>query len=339
MASKRTAVEEVSTKERLSIPCWKNASLPAHIGKRSLEQYHYQKLNGENELRLLCVRQSADSCSFEIVHHTLSEFLEYEAISYVWGNPERTHTLLLAGDVTIPLTSSLYTALPYLAARSRTGYLWIDQICINQKDVGERNAEVPKMGTVYKRATRVIAWLGEDDSDTRLIQEIIQTAGEVPKKPGTSQYYKRLDPEVVEHVSSLFSVQPDQDFHLHAFSHFLDNPWYRCTWCFQEAILGKSLSLLVGKFELRDGLEPLFVAVIVLKSRSDNAEEYRQICFNKAILPLDSMFFERRRIHLRQHHTPFHVLLSDIGGYCEATDPTDTLYGFLGLQTNPNIML
>jgi hypothetical protein len=118
--------------------------------------------------------------------------LKHEAISYVWGDPERAHTLLPAGDVASAITASLPTALPYLAAWSKTGNSWIDQICVNQADVAERNSEVPKMGTVHEGATRVIAYLDEDGSDTRLIQEIIETAREAPREPGTSQYYKRL---------------------------------------------------------------------------------------------------------------------------------------------------
>jgi hypothetical protein len=326
--------------EKLSIPCWETASLPAHIGARPLEQYQYQKLGSEKELRLLHVRQSTDCCSFEIVHHDLSENLKYETVSYVWGSPERTHTLLLGDNATFALTSSLSTALPYLAARSTTGYLWIDQICINQADVEERNIEVPKMGSIYESATRVIAWLGEDNSETRLVQDIIETAGEMPKEstPKGSNYL-RGDSKFADSVSSLFSVQQGQDSYLHALSHFLRNPWFRRTWCFQEAILGGYLSLLVGKFELQDALEPLYSAILGLNRRSDKVEEYRQVHLSKSTRPLKSMVYERRRIHLRGPRTPFHVLLSDIGAYGEASDPRDIVYGFLGLQTNPNITL
>lgn len=306
----------------------KTASLPAHIANRPLEQYQYQKLGSENELRLLHVRQSTDSCSFEIVHRNLLRSLEYEAVSYVWGNPERTHTLLLSDNTRFPLTSSVSTALPYLAARSTTRYLWIDQICINQADVDERNTEVPKMGAIYKSATRVIAWLEVDNSETRLVQEIIKTAGEMPQKAKTP-YYRRLDPEVAENVSSLFPVQQGQNSYLHALSHFLSNPWFRRVWCFQEALLCRHLSFLVGAFELGNALEGLFMAVAVLHFRSDKAEEYDQVCLSNAIPPLQSMFTERRRTHFRGRHTPFHVLLSDMGAYGEASDPRDIVYGFL----------
>ena len=46
-------------------------------------------------------------------------------------------------------------------------YYWIDQICINQSHVAERNHTVAKMPDIYARATAVIVWLGDsgDDSD------------------------------------------------------------------------------------------------------------------------------------------------------------------------------
>jgi hypothetical protein len=43
--------------------------------------------------------------------------------------------------------------------------LWIDAICINQKNADEKQAQVPLMGEIYANATEVMVWLGRDSSD------------------------------------------------------------------------------------------------------------------------------------------------------------------------------
>jgi hypothetical protein len=43
--------------------------------------------------------------------------------------------------------------------------LWVDAICINQKDVNERGHQVGIMRDVYSKAARVLIWLGEESKD------------------------------------------------------------------------------------------------------------------------------------------------------------------------------
>jgi hypothetical protein len=60
--------------------------------------------------------------------------------------------------------------------------VWIDSICIDQRNVIEKNAPVRLMGAIYQHAQRVIAWVkmedwDEDDvGDTKL--EVSVCAGE-----------------------------------------------------------------------------------------------------------------------------------------------------------------
>lgn len=39
-------------------------------------------------------------------------------------------------------------------------HLWVDALCINQRDLSERNAQLSMMGSIYRNATSVFAWLG-----------------------------------------------------------------------------------------------------------------------------------------------------------------------------------
>ncbi|KAF2762389.1 hypothetical protein EJ05DRAFT_418268, partial [Pseudovirgaria hyperparasitica] len=60
----------------------------------------------------------------------------------------------------IPITRNLYECLLQLRESKFTGKIWIDAICVNQRDIPERNSQVLHMPTVYTSAQRVIAWLG-----------------------------------------------------------------------------------------------------------------------------------------------------------------------------------
>ena len=41
--------------------------------------------------------------------------------------------------------------------------VWLDLICINQEDEAELSKQVSQMGEIYKKASKVYAWLGEAD--------------------------------------------------------------------------------------------------------------------------------------------------------------------------------
>jgi hypothetical protein len=52
--------------------------------------------------------------------------------------------------------------------------MWLDMICINQKDEDEKSGQVSMMGDIYKRAAKVYAWLGEADRQIACIFDNLQ---------------------------------------------------------------------------------------------------------------------------------------------------------------------
>jgi hypothetical protein len=101
---------------------------------------------------------------------------DYAALSYVWGSPTDTRTLLL-NDRQIPVQKNLEIGLRALSRRAdfHGGYkLWIDALCINQRDIQERSHQIGKMKMIYSEALSVVAWLGEEadasDSAIALLQ-------------------------------------------------------------------------------------------------------------------------------------------------------------------------
>jgi hypothetical protein len=84
-----------------------------------------------------------------------------EALSYVWGDTSGIHTLECSG-MGIRITANLDYALRTLRFEDKPRTLWVDSICINQKNVFERSQQVRNMQEIYANAKPVLVWLGEE---------------------------------------------------------------------------------------------------------------------------------------------------------------------------------
>lgn len=86
---------------------------------------------------------------------------KYRALSYVWGPPRLTEKIDLDGKQ-LHITPSLASALRQFRSPTTPLLIWIDQICINQKDTVERSAQVRLMHDIFRQADEVLVWLGPD---------------------------------------------------------------------------------------------------------------------------------------------------------------------------------
>lgn len=85
----------------------------------------------------------------------------YEALSYAWG-AEDSEQFLYVDSRPLKIRCNLRDALRRLRFNDRPRTLWVDAICINQKDDREKTVQVREMGRIYRSAYQVIVWLGED---------------------------------------------------------------------------------------------------------------------------------------------------------------------------------
>lgn len=61
------------------------------------------------------------------------------------------------------ITANLHSALLALRNRSLERALWIDALCVNQRDLIERAAQIQMMTEIYGKACQVVVWLGEEE--------------------------------------------------------------------------------------------------------------------------------------------------------------------------------
>ncbi|KAF2189293.1 hypothetical protein K469DRAFT_507956, partial [Zopfia rhizophila CBS 207.26] len=82
-------------------------------------------------------------------------------LSYQWGNPKRNLRKIQCNGVSFLVTSNLYSALVHLRNPDSDISLWIDTICIDQKNDHEKGNQVQRMGEIYCRSKGTIIWLGD----------------------------------------------------------------------------------------------------------------------------------------------------------------------------------
>jgi len=152
-------------------PSWERN--PSINGQRRVRFAHYiiSPLPHPGRIRLLHLRprQGSDQITISLKVTALRDHLPlaennrgYEALSYTWGDSEKTHNIVCDGK-TIKINRSAHSALTALRDPLVTRTLLVDAICINQDDNEEKSHQVQLMGEIYARANRVIVWLGEED--------------------------------------------------------------------------------------------------------------------------------------------------------------------------------
>jgi hypothetical protein len=138
----------------------------------SVPQHEYSPITEADGIRLIELQPSQDAsaplrCS--LIHKKLSLcgdgdiFGLYIALSYVWGNPEKSKTILVDGKP-LGITNNLHSALLNLRDEKRTLMVWADGVCINQRDDAEKAIQIGLMGRIYASAPHTIIYLGPAES-------------------------------------------------------------------------------------------------------------------------------------------------------------------------------
>jgi hypothetical protein len=85
---------------------------------------------------------------------------EYIALSYTWGSPHDLQHIYIH-DKPFIVRQNLFDFLhTFRSEAANKRHLWIDQLCIHQTAVDERNHQVRLMSQIYQKFMFVIMWLG-----------------------------------------------------------------------------------------------------------------------------------------------------------------------------------
>jgi hypothetical protein len=196
-----------------------------------MEPYVYESFAGDasstlpTQIRVLHLlpgtKEEAIRCS--LLHVTVNKRFPYEALSYTWGSSDRCHQVECDGFY-LRVTSTLQEALRTMRYPDKKRTLWIDQLCINQEDIQERNSQVAIMHLVYKHATRTVVFLSST-----------QKSGQPKTALSTWRLFSELRKASDSGVGD--TMKECQDLFTH--------PWFRRVWILQEISMSNTLRIIV----------------------------------------------------------------------------------------------
>jgi hypothetical protein len=192
---------------------------------------------------------------------SLAQKTNYEALSYAWGDSSDRRQIKL-NDKYFAVTANLRSALLYLRSCSEVRSVWIDALSINQSDLIERNFMVSQMHTIYNRAQKTIAWLGEA---TEKSNEAIRFFNQRTKDG--AHFCPMLDLKVLHGRAINEEPIPETEIKVwEALEDFFSRAWWTRAWVVQEVGCAHRWEVQCGTTRL-DGVPLSAVMFDIMKAR------------------------------------------------------------------------
>jgi Heterokaryon incompatibility protein (HET) len=337
----------------------------------------------DSEIRLIRLNESRDNITpltCELIHFQKSESPLYLALSYVWGNPKETRSILINGK-RLEITVNLFNALTeirrmtknindYVEHESKESsdevtqavianltssesikrdvLFWADAICLDQKNVNEKQKQVPLMGSIYSSAFVTLVYM--------------DLGGKF--EPSTIRWFCRVaeafESDAVEELFS-FSVTPPilidseppvvdlssrYDLSLSLLENFFSNEWFSRIWVMQEVILSKRSPIVlfmhgsaIIQLESLISTEKFFDFIQNIESPNEELAEVlsdnRRVSFFASTARINGSITLRQQFQQSSHQGP--ILAEQLENALRmtsgrlATVDQDYIYGILSL--------
>lgn len=294
--------------------------------------------------------------------------IPYAALSYYWGEDyPKNRVYILDTDKayedwkdknnslrsfvgTIHIQDNLRAALEQLRSESGPVYLWVDALCINQKHVKERTAQVAHMHEVYSQAEKVYIWLGDGiQKDNQKTFEFLN---------------KILDLEKLEQLVERLAKKEDEPIWREDLQDckcaidLMKADWFSRRWVIQELALATNAHVRRGHCEMP---WPEFADAIALfmtkydhirrafegprdysasRNSDDNyirALDAKALGANALVTATSNLFRRSNEGKIQQRLLSLELLVSSMLLAFEATDPKDTVFAVLQIAKDTPI--
>jgi Heterokaryon incompatibility protein (HET) len=265
---------------------------------------------GKAQIRLLRLLPCEDAepdvirCSLYVVN--LDDKPSYAALSYTWQPVNPQHDILINQQL-FPVDDNLWQFLSTTTQALQEGNMsiWVDQVCIDQHNMSERNNQVSLMGRVYSQAYPTLVWLGPEAENSNAAMSFLNDLWHTESSNAAIiNKYKQLLPidDLAEAVTSLF----------------LRPYWFRL-WIVQEFWLSPYLIFLCGSSTLH-----------FHENSVPRARAYLLLSKPTPILQLQTIRF----VHQMKSHPPQLAPLIFLFGNRECSKPHDRVFGLIGHTSN-----
>ena len=333
--------------------------------------YQYKTLDPHKcQIRLLHILPGAwdDLISCELHVASLNDTPKYQSLSYVWGNPKITETILLHG-YEFQVTANLHAALRRLRLPNDVKIIWIDALCIDQSSLDERSQQVAMMGEIYGRCQEVLMWLGETErrdpsSDRQTLEEGHDQLRRFLEAGNFTRNYGDGDPDnyavlvafaifyilssdrhvnelpcFAEHGASLWEVSDSFAAGFKEFHNLMNLAYWTRIWIVQEIILPPSATVVFGSINCP--WDVVAQAGMIFENHANSC--CLEVCsnFSAELKEVISTFsFKIRALEMIRLHRSIGTEL-DLAWilrqnfHRNASDNRDKVYGVLGLVSSP----
>ena len=283
-------------------------------------------LQGEILVRRLAVVQSQS-------HGPLREAEPYEALSYCWGpfDPNTKPLRIVSQDSTthLFLYPNLAAALRRLRLKEDVRYLWVDALCINQEDIGEKNRQISYISAIYNNAEHVRVWLGPGDDISKMAMEFIKRAHNL-----------NVFEEMVK--------DSDRSREWDALSSLMRKSWFNRRWIIQEIATAKHATLICGKDEIewrefvdvvsqlsykQDELRELFRRDPHLHNPTNHLGDLSDLGAIRLVNTSDDLVHKSRDGRMIGLNFSLEALISSMSAF-KASNAHDTVYAILWLAND-----
>ncbi|KAI4206284.1 MAG: hypothetical protein LQ346_001180 [Caloplaca aetnensis] len=230
----------------------------------------------------------------------------YQALSYSWGGHLMLRRIITLNDRSYLVTDTVFNALKELRLPDEERRLWIDAICINQGDLEERGWQVTLMDSIYRRAEKVIVWLGQG-----------------------SPQLDRSHGAVFRVIRNMDNASPKEiDSIRDSIEELTRARWWSRVWIVQEIALAMSVVVRSGPNEV--SWDALTVCLQRLARKAEHGLDEKVLLFVDTIAELKCSNSDHERSLL-----DLAVRFRDRA----AGNPRDKLLGYLGLLEQPSTPL
>ena len=339
-------------------------------GRRNRETYTHRDLDSGNiRLLYLLPGETGDHLQGVIIHVPYESAGTYRALSYVWGTDQRLQELMTPDGV-LRITFSLNKALKKLRHKNKAIMLWVDAICINQKDNKEKAQQVRLLPKIFQTAASTYAFLeggkGSDAAIEMLMQVRVKAAcdeksqietyatdgaqselgndSECENSSGESTEAQGMNstdapnaedwPEDLPRIPASWDGRCIPHLDNAIWSHVravFALSWFRRVWVIQEIVAANNVKIVCGKWII--DWNDLHLAMEIVERQvqlSDNDFSHLKSSWEPFLSLAAQREWEAR------HYRWSLIMLLENFRYAESTLSRDRLFALLGLASDGN---
>lgn len=177
----------------------------------------------------------------------------------MWG-PEYPQQTIMIDEIQVPIRDNLACFLDAIVskwleqkkkkrAKNPIPLHWIDQICVDQSNIPERNSQVSLMRDIYSRAERVTVWLGNAADRSDLAMQFLggSAASLLNWLIGDDTFlHRRPHSFVTRRIISEADGWVTKSAWLQALYRIRDRPYWTRVWIIQEILCSRDCLVCCG---------------------------------------------------------------------------------------------